>query len=287
LSAAAPAPEIGDLLNTDRYPLTRPGSVDWRRSVSHVRRDLREVGASVLADFISPGALGRLRAECAEVAPLAHYRSETVNAYNIALDTPLPPGHPGRIRMSRGNAFVARDRIPADALLQRLYTDPMVKLFLADCFQLPRLHELADPLAGLVLNVVLPGQAHPWHFDTNEFTVSLLVQAADSGGEFEFCPGIRSAKVENLADVRAVLTGEGRHLIRRLALRPGDLQLFLGRYSLHRVSPVDGSVARHSAILAYTDRAGVRGSAERTRQLFGRVHRDHLAGSARRDTLLD
>ena len=31
-----------------------------------------------------------------------------VNAYNIGLDTPLPDGHPGRLRMERGNAFVAR-----------------------------------------------------------------------------------------------------------------------------------------------------------------------------------
>ena len=65
------------------------------------------------------------------------------------------------------------------------------------------------------------------------------------------------------------------------ALRPGDLQLFKGRYSLHRVSTVHGRpTARHTAIFAYSERPGVVGSVARTRQLFGRVLPEHLAAAA-------
>ena len=138
----------------------------------------------------------------------------------------------------------------------------------------------------LTLNVIAPGRAHPWHFDTNEFTVSMLTQEADGGGVFEYCPNIRSATAENFDHVRAVLAGESG-LVRRLGLRPGDLQLFLGRFSLHRVSTVDGKIARHSAIFAYSERPGVIGSPERTRQLFGRVLPEHLATTVRGDELLD
>jgi hypothetical protein len=160
--------------------------------------------------------------------------------------------------------------------------------FVADCFALPGLHELADPLSGLTLNVVAPGRAHPWHFDTNEFTVSMLTRPAGEGGVFEYCPNIRSADTENFADVAAVLAGNGERLIRRLELRPGDLQLFRGRYSLHRVSTVRGAQARHTAIFAYSERPGVIGSPERTRQLFGRVLPEHHAAEAvRGDRLLD
>ena len=77
---------------------------------------------------------------------------------------------------------------------------------------------------------------------------------------------------------------------RRLTLRPGDLQLFLGRYSMHRVSVVRGSTARHSAIFSYTERPDVIGSVARTRQLFGRVLPRHLAAhgnAVRVDRLLD
>jgi hypothetical protein len=115
----------------------------------------------------------------------------------------------------------------------------------------------------------------------------MLTQAADDGGTFEYCPGIRSAADENFPAVRSVLGGDTRP-VRRLDLRPGDLQLFKGRFALHRVSTVEGAVARHSAIFAYSERPGVIGSAERTRQLFGRVLAAHHAGHAvRGDELLD
>src|SRR5690606_18307141 len=137
--------------------------------------------------------------------------------------------------------------------------------------------------------VVAPGNSHPWHFDTNEFTVSMLTAAPESGGVFEYCPNIRSPHTENLPDVHAVLTGSGHGLVRRLELRPGDLQLFQGRFSLHRVSPVQGATPRHTAIFAYSDRPGVIGTVERTRQLFGRVLPDHhaAADAVRGDRLLD
>jgi hypothetical protein len=223
------------------------------------------------------------------VAPLAYYDVETVNVYNIDLDTALPADHPGRIIMRRGNAFVARDQIDPSSLIARLYTSPRFQEFVADCFELERLYELADPLSGLVLNVVNPGLEHPWHFDTNEFTVSLLTRAPEDGGVFEYCPNIRTAEDEHLDDVRAVLEGRGEPLIRQLVLRPGDLQLFKGRYALHRVSPVRGATARHTAIFAYSERPGVIGSPARTRQLFGRVRPEHLAaaGRVRVDQLLD
>ncbi|HEY3753315.1 MAG TPA: arpA protein [Pseudonocardiaceae bacterium] len=275
-----------DPVDTGRYPFTDPGGNAWREIVGRIRDELREVGCSVLKDFVRPEAQEALRTECAAAAPHAYTKVERVNAYNIALDTPLPEDHPGRTIMERGNAFVARDQFPATSAIQRLYTNPVFQRFVADCFSQPELHELGDPLAGLTLNVIAPGRAHPWHFDTNEFTVSLLTREADGGGRFEYCPNIRSATSENLDDVRAVLAGES-DLVRRLDLRPGDLQLFLGRYSLHRVSTVEGGVARHTAIFAYSRRPGVIGSPERTRQLFGRVLPAHLAEAVRGDALLD
>ncbi|EHR62376.1 HalD/BesD family halogenase [Saccharomonospora cyanea] len=287
------APLVEQVVDTERYPLFRPGGDAWLAAVEKVRADLDRDGCSVLSDFVRPAHHDLLRHEGAGMAPRAHYDVEVVNAYNVPLDGPgadLPDDHPARVPLRRRNAFVARDHIPADALIHRLYGDAHLKRFLAACFGLPEIHELADPLAALVLNVVRPGMDHPWHFDTNEFAVSLLTQAPEAGGVFEYCPGIRSKTDENFADVRAVLTGEARHLVRRLTLRTGDLQLFRGRFALHRVTPVEGGTERHTAIFAYSARPGVVGSVARTRQLFGRVTEAHLAAEGRAvrgDSLLD
>jgi hypothetical protein len=281
---------VDDVVDTGRYPLTEPGSRAWHDLVSRVRGDLHRLGCSVLPDFVRPSLHETLRRQGDEVAPSAFYDAEVVNAYNIATDTVLPAGHPGRVPLERGNAFVARDRIPAGHVIHRLYTDPLVQGFVAACVGLPAVHPLADPLAGLCLNVVPPGRAHPWHFDTNEFSVSILTQEPEGGGDFEFCPGIRSERDENFGAVGGVLQGERPDLVRRLTLRPGDLQVFMGRFSLHRVTEVRGERARHSAIFAYCERPGVVGNVARTKQLFGRVLPEHLAADGRAirgDHLLD
>jgi hypothetical protein len=284
------AEALGQVIDTRRYPLTAAGGAGWDAVVSSTREELAKTGCCVLPDFIRPALQDALRKECATIAPQAHYDVETVNAYNIDVRTPLPDGHPGRITVERGNAFVARDRIPADFIVHRLYSSGLFQRFVASCFGLPRVHELADPLSGLCLNVVNPGMEHPWHFDTNEFTVSLLTQEPAGGGVFEYCPNIRSVEAENFGDVRRVLAGDGGDLVRGLTLRPGDLQLFKGRYSLHRVAAVRGDTARHTAIFAYSERPGVIGSVARTRQLFGRVLPEHRAAEGRAvrvDHLLD
>lgn len=279
---------IEQVVDTDRYPLSYRMGADRAGLVARVRRELAATGCCVLPDFVRPELRDVLRREGEQVADRAYHDVETVNVYNTEPDETLPSGHPARTTTARGNAFVARDELPADALVQRLYTSPTFAAFVAACVGLTRVHELADPLSGLVLNVVTPGREHPWHFDVNEFTVSMLTRVPEAGGAFEYCPNIRSATAENLDDVRAVLAGRGGHLVRRLALRPGDLQLFLGRYSLHRVTPVAGATPRHSAIFAYSGRPGVIGTAARTRQLFGRVTPEHLAPRVVRvDELMD
>lgn len=281
--------DVAGIVDLERYPLTTPDSAGWRRAVRAARAELAAGGCSVLRDFVAAGSRETLRTECADLAGQAHYDEERVNVYNTAPDPRLPHGHPGRRTTLRGNAFVARDRIPRDALIHRLYTSPLFQRFLADCLRLPAVYPLADPLAGLCVNIVMPGREHPWHFDTNEFAVSLITQEPEDGGVFEYCPDIRSPQAENFADVAAVLGGAGDHLVHRRRLCPGDLHLFHGRYSLHRVSEVGGARARHSAIFAYSARPGVVGSPERTRQLFGRLTPAHRGGdgTGRSDALLD
>lgn len=278
-----------DIVDTQRYPLGSRSSRTYSAVIARARAALATDGCAVLPGFVRGSRVDRVRAQGRAVAPLAYAETHTVNVYNTeAPAESVPPGHPARVRFERGNAFVARDHIPHDAAIHRLYRDADFQSFLAACFGLPQLHELADPLAGLCLNVVTDGRSHPWHFDTNEFAISMLTQAPESGGVFEYCPDIRSAGAENPDDVAAVLAGQGEHLTRRITLRPGDLQLFRGRYSLHRVTEVCGPTDRHSAIFSFSQRPGVVGSPARTRQLFGRVTDVHARPRAVRvDELMD
>ena len=59
---------------------------------------------------------------------------------------------------------------------------------------------------------------------------------------------IRQAN-ENFDEVARVLDGRSDR-VKTLRLEPGDLQLFRGRYSLHRVAPLSGARRRYVAIFS-------------------------------------
>ena len=76
-----------------------------------------------------------------------------------------------------------------------------------DCLGKDELHVYEDPVSNMIVNVQRAGQEFNWHFDTNEFTITMLLQPADQGGEFEHVPELRAPDDENDAGVTAVLDG--------------------------------------------------------------------------------
>lgn len=137
------------------------------------------------------------------------------------------------------------------------------------------------------MNLAEEGNGFPWHFDTNNYTVTLAIQNAEQGGAFEYSPWVRTPTDERYDVVERVLDGD-QSLIHTLHLRPGDLQIFKGRYSLHRVTPLAGPTRRYVAIFSFAEHEGMVGSPERTAQLYGRVLPVHLERAGlRADALVD
>ena len=282
--------DLSDIVDTDRYPLHEPSHPRMRELLATCRAELSGNGSAVLHGFLRPEALERARAEGLDFAKKTYFSTRKVNAYFTADDPSLPADDPRRVFMERTSGFVTRDVIPADAVVHRIYVARAMKQFVAACLGEMQVWEYADPYAGLVQNVMPPGTEQPWHYDTNEFIVSMMTQQPESGGDFEYCPNIRSPQGENYGGVGAVVRGETRAPISVITLQPGDLQLFKGRFSLHRVTRVGGSIDRHTAIFAYSKQPGVVGRVERTRQLYGRVSEMHLEAEkslVRADGLVD
>ncbi len=109
----------------------------------------------------------------------------------------------------------------------------------------------------------------PWHFDGNEFTVSILIQKAKEGVLFEFVPDIRKPGDENLESVKSILKGR-RDRVRSLKLKPGYMQLFKGRYSLHRETRVHGKLNRIIALPSYTNHPRMMNRPEHSIQVYGK-----------------
>ncbi|MDJ0626961.1 MAG: hypothetical protein QNJ44_01775 [Rhodobacter sp.] len=281
------APDAHDLIDLEHTPIAAPGP--GRDAVlARVRADLSRDGCAVIKGFLTPAGVAAAAAEADAVADMGHRSFNRTNPYFTEDDPSLPGDHPKRRFYDRSNAFIPADNFAPDGPLRRIFDAPGFDDFIRDCLEEPRdrFFRYADPLADVIVNVAEDGPGFPWHFDTNTFTVTLALQNADEGGAFEYVPAIREGD-ENFEAVKAVLDGTSAD-VKTLHLEPGDLQLFKGRYSLHRVAPLTGPTPRYVAIFSYVDQPGMVGSPERTRQLYGRVLPIHLERAGiRGDTLID
>ncbi|AVV35174.1 hypothetical protein C8233_17420 [Halomonas sp. SF2003] len=281
---------LDGLIDLEHYPIHRLTEERGRELMRQCREQLAQDGCVVLEGFVPQEALARLEQETERLSPLAHYNQTVTNPYNSDGDDSLPASHPRNRFDDRTNGFVAGDRIDSDTLIRQVYSHPDFQHFIASVVGMDDIHQYADPLADLVVNVLRDGCQHPWHYDTNEFIVTMMTRQSDAGGRFEYAAGIRSPEGENFEGVEKVLDGD-RSRLTAIDLKPGDLQIFFGRYSLHRVTPVRGERERHTVIFAYAKEPGFIGRPERAQRIFGRMAPIHerllKEGMQRSDNLAD
>src|SRR5262249_3844556 len=149
-----------------------------------------------------------------------------------------------------GVGAVAYDLFPATNLVRRLYEWDELTRFVGAIMELDAIFPYADPLGALNLAVMVDGDQLQWHFDQTDFVVSLALQDADAGGDFEVVPCTRPAADERYDAVKRVLDGDHAGVV-TLPMTPGTLLVFAGRHSLHRVSPIAGQTPRLVGLFGY------------------------------------
>lgn len=279
--------DMTDVIDLDRYPINQFDSPAYQRLIAETHEKLLDDGCAVLKGFVRSERIDDLIAEADSVAHLGHRSFNRTNAYFTQDDPSLPESHPLRRFYDRSNAFVPADNFGDGSLLRAVYEWSAFPDFIKAALGEEKFYRYADPLADVIVNSVEGGNGFPWHFDTNNYTVTLAIQNGTDGGAFQYCPNLRTSTDENYGSVEAVLDGD-QSPVKNLPLEPGDLQLFKGRYSLHRVTPVSGPRRRYVAIFSYVEEPGMVGNPERTRQLYGRVLPIHLERAGlRTDALVD
>ncbi len=275
-----------DAINHTVYPIDERN--DPRRSalINTVQAALAADGCAVIPNFLSEDGLAALLTEATARVDQAYYApKKECNVYLGDSNPEQPADHPQNIFLQRSNGFVTADLYGDETVSRSLYYWPPLKEFLRDCLGKEALYIYEDPVSNMIVNVGKPEQQFNWHFDTNEFTITMLLQSAEQGGIFEYVPELRSAEDECYEDVKSVLQGD-RSRVKQLTLNPGDLQFFLGRYSLHQVTPNTGKRDRLLLIMSFAEQAGMVGSAYRVKDLYGKVTEAHTT-RARNDALLD
>jgi len=159
---------------------------------------------------------------------------------------------------------------PKGATLAIYEWPPLVRL-VADILGLKSLYTVADPMMRCNYTFLGNGDQHGWHFDGNDFVVSLMIQSAEQGGAFEFAPNLRDDNTPNYEMVSDVMD-EKPGTTKLIGAEPGTLALFRGRHALHRVTRVSGNRQRIIALLSYHEQPGLMNGADAQFRVFGRAY---------------
>ncbi|GBF29563.1 hypothetical protein MnTg03_01136 [bacterium MnTg03] len=180
--------------------------------------------------------------------------------YDLGKGADYSDDHPLKRKGKRNLSQVASDLIPDYHKLSRLYHSPVLTDFLAAVLD-QTVYRNQDKYQSLNISVMNAGGCQQWHFDSGLMVTTLLLQAPESGGVFEYVPELRSDESENYEQVQQVLDGDSNR-VKRLKLEAGTLSLFRGHYSMHRVTEVEGSRTRIQAILGFSTTPDLQGNLE-------------------------
>ena len=258
------------ILDLDRYPVDRPGGADGEALVARCRAELARDGMFNLEGFVRPSAIQRAVQELTPLVRGASFHQSREHNIYFASEVPgVPADHPALARSVTSSHTVCDDQM-ADTVVHEIYEWTPLADFLARVMGKPRLHLMKDPLARVNVMAYRAGEGLGWHFDRSEFTTTLLIQAPEEGGVFQYRTDLRTEDDPNLDGVARLYAGEDQEM-KLLSLTPGTLNVFKGKNTAHRVTPVEGARERLIGVFSYYERPGVLFSAEERLGFYGRA----------------
>jgi len=231
-----------DYVNLSEYPLHRTSSQAFQRLVGEWRSKLAETGLINLEAFLTLEGVEHFRSEIYARLPDAFHSVHGAQAYF--------------------------DNMPGEFPTDALYKWEPLRNFIAALTGNPEVFLHEDPTNALVVQIYKPGCWTGWHFDRALFTTIVNLGEPEAGGKFECAPDIRTEESPCYDDVRDVLLKQSDK-VNQHEMKAGSLTLMLGRYSLHRVTPVERASDRISLVLKYETEPGVFISAKDRKHIYG------------------
>jgi len=246
--------QIADLVDTDAYPLDRPDDPAIASLLAKGRAALKDNALFRLPGFVRPHAAEVMASELqARIPQSVRYDRPRIAYYEDGQD--WPEDHARSLRHDCSYHQVLNHQIPNGSPLRQLYVWQPLTDFLGQIMGYETFHRSECPHLAMTAKIAGPGDTDGWHFDGNDVVFSILLQAPDAGGQFEYAPYIRSETDENYGAVADAMQDRS-DAIRQPPMQPGDLTVFKGDASLHRVTPVEGDRRRIVALFCYDQQPG-------------------------------
>ena len=253
---AAESLSIEQIVDLDRYPIDRPDHPRYRELLARGGDALGQGALFALPRFLRAEIVLQMAAELDALRQRSTRYDRPRNAYTLVeTDNDLASDHPRNLMHSCSYNQVLNFQIPNDSPLRRVYYWQPLTEFLRILCGYDSFYRSDCPHLALSAKIAGPGDTDGWHYDSNDVVFSLLLQAPEAGGQFEYAPYIRSESNENYAEVSRLYRNPQRYA-ERPPMSPGDLTVFKGDLSMHRVTPVEGERRRIVALFCYDREPG-------------------------------
>ena len=238
------------ILNSETYPIHRYDDPQTLRVIASAQSELASVGACHFPQFLNHAGLSHCLKEAELLESKAHPSDNDYTPYYREPDDGYPTGHPRNSTVRFAVRYVSRKLIPNESPLRMLFEGDDLLAFLRKLLPNESLYRFSDDRGSLNYTVMAQDDQLGWHFDACELVASVLLRSAEFGGDFEYIPSVRSDEDDNFPYVESILNGDDE-LRRSVNFQPGDMVLFRGRNSLHRVTPIRGETTRLMALMSF------------------------------------
>ena len=258
--------DLKKIINYNNHPLDDP------KYVSLCKKQIVDNSILVLKNFLTKDCLDELILEAKKLENKAFYCSQNHTILLGQYDKSLKLDDPLNIEVKSDKGCVPHDLLSKKSKLNIIYESSKFKKFLKDVLNLKYIYPYADPMSSINYNYYQNGQQLGWHFDNASFAITLMIQSADSGGQFEYVSKGRDFN-KNLIDrsyIKKILDTSIK--ANRVNSEAGTLILFYGRNYLHRVTPVTSKKPRILVTLNYNEEEGTKLSENARLTFFGRIN---------------
>ena len=241
---------LQSIVNVGTYPIHDLDHPTAEQVIVQAKAQLASTGACHFPEFLSSEGLAGFLQEAQSLESKAHSSNNWYTPYYGKPNNAYPAGHPFNSTVHCAVRYVSRALLPESSPLRQLFEADDLLAFLRALLPNEPLHRYSDARGSLNYTVMAEGDELGWHFDACELVASILLRPAEACGVFEYIPGVRTVDDECFADVASILSGRDQHRI-PVDFLPGDMVLFRGRHSLHRVTPVVGQLSRLIALMSF------------------------------------
>ena len=256
---------ISEIINYNEHPLD---NYDY---INLCKNKISNKSILVLNNFLTKKCLNELIIESLYLQNKAFYCSQNHTILLNKYDKTLDDDDPLNIEVKSDKGCVPHDMVRKKSKLNILYNSLIFKKFLKDVLNLKNLYPYSDTLSSINYNYYQNTQQLGWHFDNASFAITLMIQSAESGGDFEYVNKGRDYNKNfiNKSYIKKILNSSIK--ANKINANAGTLVLFYGRNYLHRVTPITSDKSRILVTLNYNEEEGTQLSENARLTFFGRI----------------